>query len=574
MLQIVRMFFRAEGTNPWAVLISLLLAGLAGGIGLVSLLPLLTVAIDGGQGNDSVVTEAVKSGLATVGLEPELLPLLVLIVVAVSMKSALMFVAMRYVGYASVTVAMGLRAQLIKQLMDVEWSYFVSLPLGRIANSVSLDAYRSGQTYVVAANLVASLIQTTIYTVLALAVSWQLAVLALLIGGSVALSLHFLVRIAQKAGFRETQQTRELATFLTDALNSIKPLKAMSRQARFARLFDSKLRSVSKALRRQIISREARQSSEEILIMLCLGVAFYLAIAVGSYQVSEVLVMGVLLSQTTRNIGKIQNSFQKAVVLRAPYRAVQELIAETKKASERTGGQRPPALNEACRLESVAFSFGGKPVLRDANMEIPAGRITVLTGPSGAGKTTITDLILGLHHPDDGRVLIDGAPLDELDLNAWRAMIGYVPQELILFHDSVFTNVALGGEQLGETEVRAALEAAGAWEFVSAMPEGMMTGVGEKGTKLSGGQRQRIALARALVIKPRLLILDEVTSALDPDTERELCRGISRLSKDMAILAITHRPAFLEIADQVYRLEDGTVRKLAPSEPAALLYQA
>lgn len=574
MRQLIRMFFQAEGTHPWAVLTSLLFAGVAGGIGLVSLLPLLTVTIDGGQGNDSVVTEVVKTGLAMVGLEPELLTLVVLIVVAVSMKSILTFVAMRYVGYASVTVAMGFRAKLIKQLMDVEWRYFIGLPLGRVANTVSLDAYRSGQTYVVAANLVASLIQTTIYTALAFAVSWQLAVLALLIGGSVALSLHFLVRIAQKAGFRETQRTRELATFLTDALNSIKPLKAMSRQARFARLFDSKIQSVSKAMRRQIVSKEARQSAEEILIMLCLGVAFYLAIAVGSYQVSEVLVMGVLLSQTTRNIGKIQNSFQKAVVLRAPFRSVRDLIAETRNARERTGGRRPPALTDVCRLESVDFSFGSKHVLQGADMEIPVGQITVLTGPSGAGKTTITDLILGLHRPNTGRVLIDGAPLDQLDLKAWRAMIGYVPQELILFHDTIFTNVSLGAEQMGETEVRAALEEAGAWEFVSAMPEGMMTSVGEKGTRLSGGQRQRIALARALVIKPRLLILDEVTSALDPDTERDLCHGISGLSKDMAILAITHRPAFLEIADQVYRLEDGRVHKATPSEPTALLHQA
>jgi ATP-binding cassette subfamily C protein len=154
-------------------------------------------------------------------------------------------------------------------------------------------------------------------------------------------------------------------------------------------------------------------------------------------------------------------------------------------------------------------------------------------------------------------VLLDGVPLQAIDLQSWRGLVGYVPQELILFHDSIYANVALGDRRIGAAEVREALELAGAWEFVCALPEGMLTEVGEGGAKLSGGQRQRIALARALVGKPRLLILDEVTSALDPDTEWQICRGIRDLAVDMAVLAITHRPAFLEIADLVYRIDDG-----------------
>jgi ATP-binding cassette subfamily C protein len=136
-------------------------------------------------------------------------------------------------------------------------------------------------------------------------------------------------------------------------------------------------------------------------------------------------------------------------------------------------------------------------------------------------------------------------------------LVGYVPQELVLFHDSILANVALGDPRIGEGEVQHALEVAGAWDFVRKLPQGMRTHAGESGAKLSGGERQRVALARALVSRPRLLILDEVTSALDPNTEWQICRGIRALAGEMAVLAITHRPAFLEIADRVYRIEDG-----------------
>jgi ATP-binding cassette subfamily C protein len=161
-------------------------------------------------------------------------------------------------------------------------------------------------------------------------------------------------------------------------------------------------------------------------------------------------------------------------------------------------------------------------------------------------------------------------PLDEIDLRSWRRSVGYVPQELVLFHDSIYANVVLGDANIGEADVRRALALAGAWEFVQILPEGMWTGVGPHGAKLSGGQRQRIALARALVGSPRLLILDEATSALDPETERQICANVRKLAGQTTVLAITHRPALLQIADRRYRVEYGRVEELPAQMPIAI----
>jgi ATP-binding cassette subfamily C protein len=204
----------------------------------------------------------------------------------------------------------------------------------------------------------------------------------------------------------------------------------------------------------------------------------------------------------------------------------------------------------------VEFAYGDRLVLAGADMVLPAGRLTTLVGPSGAGKTTIVDLVTGLLRPGAGEVFVDGVPLSQLDVRQWRRMIGYVPQDTVLLHDTIFRNITLGASELGERDVEEALVSAGAWEFVQATPQGIHSTVGERGGKLSGGQRQRIAIARALVHRPKLLILDEATSALDPVSEAVICDALWRLRGEITILAITHQAALVNGADRVYRLED------------------
>jgi ATP-binding cassette, subfamily C, bacterial len=196
-------------------------------------------------------------------------------------------------------------------------------------------------------------------------------------------------------------------------------------------------------------------------------------------------------------------------------------------------------------------------VLQNLTIEIPANAITVIQGPSGAGKTTVLDLLVGLLRPQHGRVTIGADDLNTVDMLAWRKNIGYVPQELSLFHDNIRTNITLHDETIAEDAIRLSLSLAGLDTFIDQLPNGIETDVGESGAKLSGGQRQRISLARALVTNPKLLILDEVTSALDPATEDEIVTNIAQLRGRYTIIAITHRPAWTRIADRLYELKNG-----------------
>jgi ATP-binding cassette subfamily C protein len=201
-------------------------------------------------------------------------------------------------------------------------------------------------------------------------------------------------------------------------------------------------------------------------------------------------------------------------------------------------------------------------VLENLNLSVPRGSFTAFIGESGTGKTTAIDLITGLTRPDAGDVYIDGVPMAEIDLRLWRNFIGYVPQEIMMLHDSIAKNVSMGDPEITPAQIEQALRDAGAWEFVSTLPEGTEYLVGERGSRLSGGQRQRIAIARALVHGAELLILDEATASLDPENESAVWTAIERLRGRRTVIAISHQPALMRYADRIYRMADGKCAKV------------
>ena len=565
-MRLLLAFARAHPGRSALTLACLIFATLAEGISFSGLLPLFGLATQSRSTTPAPDTpptgleQAISTTLATFGLQPNIGLLCLIIVGGMVLKAAFVLLAQKQVGYTVAHVATDLRLSLLRSLLAARWEYYVRQPVGSFANAFATEASRASEAYLHAVTIIAFSIQAILYIGLALAVSWQATLAAALFGLLIVFGLHRLVRMARRAGARQTALLKSILGQLTDVLYAVKPLKAMARETQIGPLLEHGTQRLNRALQREVLSKEALRALQDPLLIACLVGGLYIALTRWSLSLDAVIMLIILFGRTLSSLNKAQRQYQRMASRDSAYWSLQDTLQQSDVAREINTGTRQPYLTQAITLQDVSFAYAEKSILDRASCTLPAGEVTLLLGPSGTGKTSTVDLIAGLLRPHSGAVLIDGVPLDTIDLKAWRNTIGYVPQEMLLLHESVFTNVTLGDTALTEADVEVALRAAEAWEFVQSLPDGILTGVGERGARLSGGQRQRIAIARALVHSPQLLILDEATTALDPDSEAAICQTVRRLRGTMTILAISHQPALLDIADHVYRLENGHLR--------------
>jgi ATP-binding cassette subfamily C protein len=547
------------------MLLALLLAGVAEGFGLTALLPLVSIAIgsqtgaqDGIAASNSGLERVVTETLAAIGLPPTLGVLLTVFVVAIVLKSLLLLLARKRIGYTVAQMTTDLRLSLLRALLATRWEYYIRQPVGVFTNAMATEAARTSKAYSCGITMAALIIQAIVYSVVAFLLCWQAVLLALAVGLFFWYVLRYLIKKARRSGERQTELLKSLLAHLIDTLQSIKPLKAMAREERADSILKKKTTRLNKALQKQVLTKETLKASQEPLLIVFAAIGLYAALIYWHMPLAQVMVLAFLLVRLVKHINKVQLEYQQMVIYESAYWSLQNTIHEAQMAREPTLGKQVPSLNHAIRLDRVSFAYDEELVLRDLSLTFPAGLFTAIVGPSGVGKTTIVDIVMALIRPKQGEVFIDDPPLAQTDLRSWRKMIGYVPQETLLLHDTVLINITLGDPELRKEDAEYALRAAGAWEFVTALPQGMYSTVGERGGMLSGGERQRIAIARALVHKPMLLILDEPTSALDRNSEAAICETLQQLSGDYTILAISHQPALMNAADRAYRLQDGT----------------
>jgi len=553
------------------VLCCLLASGAAEGVGIASLIPLIVAA--GGvspSGKRSAVAGYVLDAMHSIGLPTAPLHLLIISALALAAKALLSLLAMHQVGHAVAAVGTRMRMNLVDALLEARWGFFIRQPVGRFANALGMEALRASEAYSAVVQLLSHVIQGVIYLLIAAVFSWRLALFAGVVGVVMMLSLNRFVVVTRRHARRQTKQTKLMIMRLADVLIGLKPMKAMGRQARFAAMFARDVHTIDAAMRRQFFAKHANRVLQEPIVFLCVGIGVYFTLTTAVMPLAELMMMSLLLVRTVTVFGRVQEDLQAVYIAESGYTAIHNAIQEARHAREQTGTGRVPTLARGIELDGISMSFGAKRVIERASFAVPAGQVTAVIGASGAGKTTMVDLILGLHKPTGGRILLDGVPLSELDIMKWRSMVGYVPQELVLFHESIAANVSLGEPGFTPADIERALRQAGAWDFVASLAEGMDHVVGERGAALSGGQRQRIALARALIHKPQLLILDEATSALDPVTAAEIIRNVCALAErdGITVLSISHQPAWIAVADKVVRVEDGRI--LEVTAPIAL----
>ena len=493
---------------------------------------------------------------------------MVLIVVALALKALLMLLAMMQVGYSAAHVAMNLRLSFMRAILRARWLHFVDRRTGDLASAVSIEPTRTAEAYVAACHVLSGAIQVVIYLAVCLAISWEISLLALAAGGFGMIVLNRLVIISRRAGQNQTDLQKSFMTRLLQGLDGMKPLKAMGREASMRPLFEGDIRGLNRAQRTIVISQEALTESYELIRAFAVAGCLYLFVAVWDQPVDGLLVLALLFVRIMQKVSTTHGEYQVAAANQPAFAFLKSTIAAAEEAEETGLGSTAPRLASAISLRNVTFAYGRESVLENVSMTLPAGAFIAVVGSSGAGKTTVADLVIGLLRPQQGEVWIDDMALGDIDATAWRRMIGYVPQETYLFHDTVMANVTLGEPGISPDDVETALRRAEAWDFVAALPAGMDTVVGERGARLSGGQRQRIAIARALVRDPALLILDEATTALDPETEAGIVATVKRLTGRLTVLSISHQPAMQEAATVVYQLDNGSAARLGDGPPA------
>jgi ATP-binding cassette subfamily C protein len=548
-----------------AGLAALFVASLFEGLGISMFLSMLSVITEASS-EPSGPQRIAMGALEQIGITPSPPNLLVAAAVLIAMRAVMSLLANRQVGYTVAHIATDLRITLIRATMQARWKHYLDQSVGGLSNAIATEAQRASETFQVGAEMAAMVLTSIIYLAVAFAIAPEAGIGAAVAGGVLLLALRVLIRKSRRAGQRQTELQKSLLTQVNAQFAAAKPLKAMAREEHVDVLLTDESQLLQRALRKQVISKGALTALQEPIMVIMAIVGLFVGITTLENDLEELVVMLFLLVRVVNYLAKGQKAYQQLVIQESAYWSVMAAIATAREAREPAGGGRPVEFQRQIDLQEVHYSHDGRhKVLDGVSATLPARGLTLVVGPSGAGKTTLLDLIVGLREPDAGAVLVDGVPLPELDLRAWRRQIGYVPQESVMVDDSVAHNVRLG-EDISEEKIREALRDADALQFVEAMSDGLDTRVGPGGSRLSGGQRQRLAIARALIHDPKLLILDEATSNLDPDAQEAIVSTVARLKSRMAVLAVAHTDRLVREADQVWRLAGGRLVALNPTQ--------
>ena len=553
-------------------LVFVILSGLSEGVGLVLLIPLLGLVGAGGAAGIGDGPQAIVEGLfAAVGIRPTLEVVLALFAVAVGGRA----IVVREQSVLTVSLqqrfTLQLRETLFAAVARAGWLFFTRSRSSDFTHALTTDLDRvnagTGQVTIVAA----AALTTAVYLVLALVVA-PVVTLFVLAAGIVLLGVtRGRTRAVARSGAAISRTGRAVYALLADLLGGMKLIKSH-------RLEDAARARFGEAVRTQSDSQQAtlRGQADAKLwfdlgsLVILVGVV-YLAVARLNAGFIQLLFVLLLFARVMPRVAQGQQAYQVLVSMLPSFANVRQLQRRCEAAAEPASvvvaGSGREALREGIRLEGVGFRYRAEaadPLIVGLDLEVPAGRMTAIVGPSGSGKSTVADLLLGLLLPDEGRVVVDGLPLDAGDLASWRAATGYVPQETFLLNDTIRANLLWGMSAATDLDIDRALTAARASEFVGRLPEGLDTFVGDRGVRLSGGERQRLALARALLRQPVLLVLDEATSQLDSENERQILADVSALRGSVTIVLITHRVATVASADLVHLLDAGGVVASGP----------
>ena len=555
-----------------AAILATVLASVLDGFTIALLIPFLRTLFGqqalGPAGGSAVqaVLARLTGALITAGApQAALRNVVVILLVALVLKNAAEYAAAYWNVVIQESVVRDLRLRLFRHLQLLPLGYFQRTKVGQ---SIARLIYDTDAVKMAVSAALASLLQNSVMIVVYLAIlvglSLRLTLVALLFAPVLLFVIRPLISRLRRRSSELVTERGELTSHVSEMMSSVKLVRAYVAEAfelsRFKALAD---RYRKRVLRAQRFSSLTSPVTEVFGGMMIVGILWYgTLLALGdrpAMRPEELITFLVVALRLMSPVKSVSNYPAVMAGALASAGRVYEVLDLTPDEGDRPG-ETTAQFHERIEYRRVSFAYADEAeVLRDVELEVRRGQVVAVVGPSGAGKTTLVDLLPRFYEPTAGALFMDGVPITRYTRRSLRALMGIVSQETILLNDTVFANIAYGRNDFTLDQVRAAAAAANAEDFIARLPEAYQTVLGERGTRLSGGQRQRIAIARAVLRDPPILILDEATSQLDTESERLVQDAIDRLMRHRTVFVIAHRLATVQHAARIVVLQEGRI---------------
>ena len=564
-------YLRPHGWRMAITIVANLIAALLDGFAIALLIPFLNILF---HQPASTMPKGFVGNLLHTFVGGQIIPgdemrslrnVIILVMVAVILKNLLVWIAGQFGATLQEYVTRDLRNSVYRHLAHLPLGYFTQMKAGQILSRVINDTF---ETRLILTQIVTQSLQSAslvlVYIAILFSISWKLSLIALVILPLLGFSLQPMLRKLRRGNLRRGNVHGEMTSVLQETISGIRLVKASSaesyEEARFAEGSNKYARSSLKLTRLALLAPPITEIIGTLIAVVILWIGAWQVLRGGTMTGATLLAFLTLvlrLLQPLKQLSQMRTTAQSSL---ASAERLFEILDSPAEFQRDRGTRDKAAFERELRFENVTFSYGDAPVLTGIDLTARKGEVVALVGPSGSGKSTLVDLIPRFYEPAQGRILVDGIDTREIKLPALRALTGIVSQETVLFHDTVRNNIAYGAaEKYSQAQIEAAARAANAHEFITELPGGYDTMLGERGTRLSGGQRQRLAIARALLSDPPILILDEATSALDTESERLVQEAIDRLLRGRTVFVIAHRLSTIAHADQILVLDRGEI---------------